>query len=114
MILVDLSTRYEGWINDPNRSGIQILGIRSQDPFSGSTVISAVSVAPPVNVDMMLGAGGDMVTWCELHVSVLELYTSTVFRVMAPSSPPTTYSRPWWATTPGRERGHTVRIQGTR
>ena len=50
MILVDLSISYEGWINDPNRSGIQILGIRSQDPFSGSTDISAVSVAPSVSV----------------------------------------------------------------
>ena len=30
----------EGWIYDPNGSGIQILGIRSRDPFSGSTDMS--------------------------------------------------------------------------
>ena len=37
MIPVDLSANCEGWIYDPNGSGIQILGIRSRDPFSGST-----------------------------------------------------------------------------
>ena len=40
MISVDLSANCEGWIYDPNGSGIQILGIRSQDPFSGSTDMS--------------------------------------------------------------------------
>ena len=40
MIPVDLSANCEGWIYDPNGSGIQILGIRSRDPFSGSTHIS--------------------------------------------------------------------------
>ena len=34
--IYDLSVNYEGWIYDPNGSGIQILGIRSWDPFSGS------------------------------------------------------------------------------
>ena len=33
MIPVDLSANCEGWIYDPNGSGIQILGIRSRDPF---------------------------------------------------------------------------------
>ena len=37
MIPVDLSANCEGWIYDPNGSGIQIVGIRSRDPFSGST-----------------------------------------------------------------------------
>ena len=37
MIPVDLSANCGGWIYDPNGSGIQILGIRSRDPFSGST-----------------------------------------------------------------------------
>ena len=37
MVPVDLSANCEGWIYDPNGSGIQILGIRSRDPFSGST-----------------------------------------------------------------------------
>ena len=37
MIPVDLSANCEGWIYDPNGSGIQILGIRSRDPYSGST-----------------------------------------------------------------------------
>ena len=41
MIPVDLSANCDGWIYDPNGSGIQILGIRSRDPFSGSTDISA-------------------------------------------------------------------------
>ena len=40
MILVDLSANCEGWIYDPNRSGIQIFGIRSRDPFSGSKDMS--------------------------------------------------------------------------
>ena len=40
MIPVDLSANCDGWICDPNGSGIQILGIRSRDPFSGSTVMS--------------------------------------------------------------------------
>ena len=37
MIPVDLLANCEGWIYDPNGSGIQILGIRSRDPFLGST-----------------------------------------------------------------------------
>ena len=41
MIPVDLSANCEGRIYDPNGSGIQILGIRSRDPFSGSTDMSA-------------------------------------------------------------------------
>ena len=41
MIPVDLSANCEGWIYDPHGSGIQILGIRSRDPFSGSTDTSA-------------------------------------------------------------------------
>ena len=40
MIPVDLSANCEGWIYDPNGSGIQILGIRSRDPCSGSTDMS--------------------------------------------------------------------------
>ena len=40
MIPVDLSANCEGRIYDPNGSGIQILGIRSRDPFSGSTDMS--------------------------------------------------------------------------
>ena len=40
MIPVDLSANCEGRIYDPNGSGIQILGIRSWDPFSGSTDMS--------------------------------------------------------------------------
>ena len=40
MIPVDLSVKCEGWIHDPNGFVIQILGIRSQDPFSGSTPMS--------------------------------------------------------------------------
>ena len=40
MIPVDLSANCEGWIYDPNGSGIQILGIRSRDPFLGSTDMS--------------------------------------------------------------------------
>ena len=39
MIPVDLSANCDGWIYDPNGSGIQILGIRSRDPFSGSTCL---------------------------------------------------------------------------
>ena len=42
MIPVDLSANCEGRIYDPNGSGIQILGIRSRDPFSGSTDMSAL------------------------------------------------------------------------
>ena len=41
MIPVDLSANCEGWIYDPNGSGIQIFGIGSRDPFSGSTDMSA-------------------------------------------------------------------------
>ena len=41
MIPVDLSANCEDWIYDPNGSGIQILGIRSRDPFSESTDMSA-------------------------------------------------------------------------
>ena len=41
MIPVDLSANCEGRIYDPNGSGIQILGIRSRDPFSGSMDMSA-------------------------------------------------------------------------
>ena len=40
MIPVDLSANCEGWIYDRNGSGIQILGIRSRDPFPGSTDMS--------------------------------------------------------------------------
>ena len=40
MIPVELAANYEGWIYGPNRSRIQILGIRSRDPFSGSTDMS--------------------------------------------------------------------------
>ena len=40
MIPVDLSANGEGWICDSNGSGIQILGIRSRDPLSGSTDMS--------------------------------------------------------------------------
>ena len=41
MIPVDLSANCEGRIYyDPNGSGIQILEIRSRDPFSGSTGMS--------------------------------------------------------------------------
>ena len=40
MIPVDLSANCEGWIYDPKGSGIQMLGIRSRDPFSGSTDMS--------------------------------------------------------------------------
>ena len=41
MIPVALSANCEGWIYDPNGSGIQILGIRSRNPFSGTTDMSA-------------------------------------------------------------------------
>ena len=41
MIPVYLSANCEGRICDPNGSGIQILRIRSRDPFSGSTDMSA-------------------------------------------------------------------------
>ena len=37
MIPVDLSVNCGGGIYDSNGSGIHILGIRSRDPFSGST-----------------------------------------------------------------------------
>ena len=40
MIPVDLSANFDGWFYDPNGSGIQILGIRSRDPSSGSTDMS--------------------------------------------------------------------------
>ena len=40
MIPVDLSANCESWIYDPNGSGIQMFGIRSRDPFSGSTDMS--------------------------------------------------------------------------
>ena len=40
MIPVDLSVNCESGIYDPNGSGIQLLGIRSRDPFSGSTDMS--------------------------------------------------------------------------
>ena len=43
MIPVDLSAKCAGWIYDPNGSGIQILGIRSRDPLSGSTDMSGHS-----------------------------------------------------------------------
>ena len=45
MIPVDRSANCEDWIYDPNGSGIQILGIRSRDPFSGSTDMSGCDVA---------------------------------------------------------------------
>ena len=38
--LMDLSTKWRVWIYDPIRSQIQIHGIRSWDPFSGSTSMS--------------------------------------------------------------------------
>ena len=41
MIPVYLSANCEGWIYDPNGSGIRTLGIRSRDPFSGSAGMSA-------------------------------------------------------------------------
>ena len=44
MIPVDLSANCEDWIYDPNGSGIQIFGIRSRDPFSGSMDMSAPEV----------------------------------------------------------------------
>ena len=48
MIPVDLSVNCEGGIYDPNGSGIQILEIRSRDPFSGSTDMSVwVPMNPP-------------------------------------------------------------------
>ena len=40
MIPVDLSANCDVWIYDPNGSANQILGIRSRDPFSGSTDMS--------------------------------------------------------------------------
>ena len=40
MIPVDLSANCESWIYDRNGSGIQILGIRSRDPFSGCACAS--------------------------------------------------------------------------
>ena len=40
MMPVDLSVNCEGWIYDPNGSGIQIVGVRSWDPFSGSKDMS--------------------------------------------------------------------------
>ena len=40
MIPLDLSANCEGWIYDPKGSWIQMLGIRSRDPFSGSTDMS--------------------------------------------------------------------------
>ena len=43
-IPVDLSANCDGWIYDPNGSGIQILWIRSRDPFSGSTDMSGWGV----------------------------------------------------------------------
>ena len=44
MIPVDLSVNCEGWIYDPNGSGIQVFGIRSRGSFSGSTDMSAKNV----------------------------------------------------------------------
>ena len=44
MIPVDPSANREDWIYDPNGSRIQILGIRSWDPFSGSTVMSGLTI----------------------------------------------------------------------
>ena len=51
MIPVDLSANCEGWIYDPNGSGIKILGIRSRDPFSGSTDMSVRLFATNSHVD---------------------------------------------------------------
>ena len=48
MIPVDLLANCEGWIYDPNGSGIQILGIRSRDPFSGSMDMSDPEVTLPI------------------------------------------------------------------
>ena len=44
MIPEDLSANCEDWTYDQNGSGIQILGIRSRDPFFLSTPMSAHSV----------------------------------------------------------------------
>ena len=44
MIPVDLSANCEVWIYDLNGSGIQILGIRSRDPFSGFMDMSGVGL----------------------------------------------------------------------
>ena len=49
MISVDLSANCEGCIYDPNGSGIQILGIRSRDPFSGSTDMYAWNYISDLN-----------------------------------------------------------------
>ena len=45
---LDLSANCECWIYEPNGSGIQILGIRSRDPFSGSTDMSAADPHYPL------------------------------------------------------------------
>ena len=45
MIPVDLAANCEGWIYDPNGSGIQILGIRSRDPFRDPRTCLVTSAA---------------------------------------------------------------------
>ena len=44
-----------------------------------------------------------MAALSSVHVSVLGLYISTEERLEVPSSPPTTYIRPSWVTTPEAE-----------
>ena len=44
MIPLNLLANCEGWIYDPNKSGILILEIRSQDPLSETTPMSARQV----------------------------------------------------------------------
>ena len=61
MIPVDLSANREGWIYDPNGSGIQILGISSRDPFSGSMDMSALHICKWVR------PGARRVNWVQLH-----------------------------------------------
>ena len=56
MIPVDLSANCEGWIYDPHGSEIQILGIRSRYPFSGSTNMSGqefMTIEKSLGVDFM-------------------------------------------------------------
>ena len=57
MIPVDLSTSCEGRIYDPNGSGIQILGIRSRDPYPWDQIPGSIfgihgHVCPPVEISV--------------------------------------------------------------
>ena len=45
LIPVDLSANCESWIYDSKASGIQIFGIRSRNPFSGSTDMSGHNIS---------------------------------------------------------------------